>query len=84
MSRMSTSIRVDREAKEKANSVFKQYGLSLSDGINIFLHQVVLNNGFPFEIKMPTEETLKALDELERKDGETFNSVDELFGSLED
>ena len=37
------------------------------------------DNGFSFEIKIPTEETLKALDELERKDGETFNSVDEVF-----
>ena len=84
MSRMSTSIRVDKEAKEKASLIFKQYGLSLSDGINIFLHQVALNNGFPFEIKIPTKETLKALDELERKNGETFNSVDEVFESLED
>jgi len=40
---------------------------------------IVFNNGLPFDVKIPTKETKKALDELKQKEGKTFNSIDELF-----
>jgi len=83
MARISTSIRVDKEPKEIASKIFKKYGLSLSDGINIFLHQVALTKGFPFEIKLPNSETRKALKELKKKEGEFFDTVEEMFASLD-
>ena len=40
---------------------------------------IVLNNGLPFDVKVPTKETQKAISELEEKKGKTYSSVDELF-----
>jgi antitoxin component of RelBE/YafQ-DinJ toxin-antitoxin module len=34
-------------------SFFNNLGITMSDGINIFLRQVNLYGGFPFEVKLP-------------------------------
>jgi DNA-damage-inducible protein J len=44
---------------------------------------IVLNKGLPFELKLPNNKTKKALKELEKREGKTFNSVDELFDDLD-
>jgi DNA-damage-inducible protein J len=52
MNNATIQIRTDPEVKEKADSIFNQLGITLSDGINIFLRQVNLNNGFPFDLRL--------------------------------
>ncbi len=80
--RASTSIRLDSDTKEIAAEVFKQYGMSLSDGINLFCKQVAMTHSIPFELKVPTDRMQKALDELAAKKGKKFNSMDELKKDL--
>ena len=41
------------------------------------------NDGLPSDIKIPTKETLKAINELEEKKSKTHNNVDELFKDLD-
>lgn len=50
---MSTTItiRTDTETKEKANEIFKKLGLDMSTAINIYLKQVIISNGIPFNIQ---------------------------------
>ncbi len=50
--RKQTSIKVDPQAWEAAKDIFKEYNLTLSDAINIFLNKVRLEGGMPFEIKI--------------------------------
>lgn len=76
--RASTSIRIDSEAKEIAIEVLKQYGMSLSDGINLFCKQVALTHSIPFELKVPKERMKIALKELEAKKGEKFTNIEDL------
>ncbi|MDD3468078.1 MAG: type II toxin-antitoxin system RelB/DinJ family antitoxin [Campylobacterales bacterium] len=80
--RASTSIRLDSDTKEIAAEVFKQYGMSLSDGINLFCKQVAMTHSIPFELKVPTDRMQKALDELAAKKGKKFDSIDELKKDL--
>ncbi|RYA23768.1 type II toxin-antitoxin system RelB/DinJ family antitoxin [Malaciobacter halophilus] len=56
-----TNVYLDADTKTKAQEIFKQYGLGLSDAFNIFLTQSVLEKGIPFEIKIPNEETAKTI-----------------------
>jgi len=53
MTNTTIQIRTDAEVKAAADSIFNKLGITLSDGINIFLRQVNLNSGFPFEVKLP-------------------------------
>ena len=52
MSNTTIQIRTDKEVKAAADSIFNKLGITMSDGINIFLRQVNLYGGFPFDVKL--------------------------------
>jgi DNA-damage-inducible protein J len=56
--------RIDENLKYDAELVFKALGINTADAIRMFLRQVTLNQGLPFEVKIPNKETLKAMEEL--------------------
>lgn len=45
--------RVEPELKEQAEAVLNQLGVPMSNAIGLFLRQVVLQRGIPFEMKLP-------------------------------
>jgi len=47
---MST-VRINDKIKEEVLPILEELGISLSEAINIFLHQVKLSNGIPFELR---------------------------------
>jgi DNA-damage-inducible protein J len=72
-----TNVYLDKTIKEKAKEIYKQYGVSLSEAINMFLVQSVLERGLPFEMKIPNDETINAMNEI--REGKTEKiSFDEL------
>ena len=42
------SVRVDEDVKRRAQSVFRDLGLTMSAGINLYLNQVALQRSVPF------------------------------------
>lgn len=77
--------RIDPEIKQKAQVILKKLNISMSEAISIYLSQITLHNGIPFEIKIPNETTAKTLADAENgKDLHTVGSVDELFQELDD
>jgi DNA-damage-inducible protein J len=75
--------RIEPDLKEGASRVLAECGLNLSDAIRLFLRQVVVNNGLPFEVKVPNAITRAAMEEARGKSLPRFNSVNELFDDLE-
>lgn len=57
--------RIDQETKLRAQSIFNQLGLSMSDAMRLFLHQVIEENGLPFAVKIPNHQTRQAIQEVE-------------------
>ncbi len=49
----SVFTRVAPELKEKAESILTQLGIPMSNAINLFLRQIVLQKGIPFDVKLP-------------------------------
>jgi DNA-damage-inducible protein J len=47
-------VRIEPALKEQAESILDQLGIPLSNAVNIFLKQVVMQNGIPFPLKLPT------------------------------
>ena len=45
--------RVDPETKEQAEQILTQLGIPMSNAIGMFLKQVVIQRGIPFEMKLP-------------------------------
>ncbi len=77
-----TSLRLDSDAKKEAYAVFEQVGLKPAQAINLFLKQVALHGGIPFEIKVPNAATLEALHELESGGGQRFKNTADLYKDL--
>ena len=81
------NIRVNDEVKKEAETIFKSLGLNMSVAMNLFLKKCINENGIPFDLKLPNNETIEALEEtnkilngdIERK---SYKNVDELFEDL--
>jgi DNA-damage-inducible protein J len=50
--------RVEPEIKEQAEKVLDQLGIPMSNAIGLFLRQVVLQRGIPFDMKLPQNQPL--------------------------
>lgn len=75
--------RVESKLKDDAEAVLQKLGLTTSQAIIIYLKQITLYKGIPFEVKIPNETTLKAIEDAKRKKNlETFQNTDELFDNL--
>jgi addiction module RelB/DinJ family antitoxin len=48
-------IRIDPVIQKKAEKVLRKLGLSIPDAITVFLNQVSLRGGLPFEVKLPEQ-----------------------------
>lgn len=68
MATTPTQIRIDESTKKQAVELLEGLGLNLSDAVNMFLKQIILRNGIPFEVKYPEfkPEVVEAMEEAKR------------------
>ena len=50
------NVAFEPEAKEQAERVLDQLGIPMSNAVGMFLRQIVLQRGIPFEVKLPAYE----------------------------
>ncbi len=55
--------RIDPSLKLASEEVFAALGLTMADAIRLFLKQVQLHEGLPFDVKIPNAASRKALKE---------------------
>lgn len=88
---MST-VRINDNIKKDITPILESLGISLSEAINLYLHQIKLNNGIPFNLKIKepkwSDEMLEALAEAEDMEKhpenyKKYHSVKELMEDLE-
>jgi DNA-damage-inducible protein J len=78
------TARIEPKLKAQAGRVLAKVGVSTTDAITMFMRQVVLHEGLPFEVRLPNTRTRKAIDELEAGGGEVFHgSTSELLEKLQ-
>jgi DNA-damage-inducible protein J len=56
---------IEPKLKARSARVLANVGVSTTDAITMFLRQVVLRNGLPFEVRAPNAETKRVIEELE-------------------
>ena len=80
-------VRVEPSVKQKAEKTLSDLGLSITEAINVFLNQVILNDGIPFEIRKPkyNKETIQAIEDTKngKNLSKSFDSVNEMFEELD-
>ena len=80
----SVRVRINEDIKQQAKAVLEDVGLSISDAVRMLLTRTAKEQHLPFEPMQPNKKTLAAMQELDNKDRETFNSVEDLMADLYD
>ena len=80
-------IDLDDELVECASDIFDNLGTDIDSAIKIFLKQVVLRKGFPFEIVIPNEDAEFRAEKLEAQTKEnisdmTESEIDDIHGGI--
>jgi len=83
MSKVQTSLRLDKDKFSEAKDILKSLGLNFTEAVNIFTSMIVANKGLPFDVKIPTKEFKNSIDELETGNGQNFKTTEELFKDLD-
>ncbi|MBQ9766825.1 MAG: type II toxin-antitoxin system RelB/DinJ family antitoxin [Lachnospiraceae bacterium] len=85
------NVRIDPETKSKAETLYSSFGITISDAINMFLHQSLLIGGLPFELKNPRYNAATEAAIQETRDimsgkiqAKSYSTVHELIEDLED
>ena len=73
------NARVDKRTKAEAQKVLGEVGMTTTQAINLFLTQIVLHKGLPFEVRIPNKETRKAIAELRAGKGERYRGSTKAF-----
>ena len=86
----SLNIQIDPETKAGAERLFSQFGITVTDAVNMFLCQSLLVGGLPFELKQPRYNmtTLAAMQEARdiisgKVQTKSYDSLEELNAELD-
>ncbi len=74
--------RIDGHVKEEAAHVLEQMGLSVSDAIRMMMVRIAREKALPFDVRVPNEETIAAMEEVRRGNLKSFSSVAALMADL--
>ena len=84
------NIRMDPKIKTEAEALFSTFGMTVSDAVNIFLHQALLEGGLPFAVKQPryNAETEAAMAEARaildgRIPAKRYDSVQDMMAAID-
>ena len=49
------NIRTDLETKKAIESLYSQFGITISDAVNIFFRKSLMEGGLPFDMRQPRD-----------------------------
>lgn len=59
MKAATVRARIDEDLKSDVEHVLATLGLSVSEAIGLFMAQIKLRRGIPFDVKIPNDKTIK-------------------------
>ena len=77
-----THARLTPEVKRQAETILKQLGISISAAQEMFYRQIIANQGIPFDLRIPNDKTIQAMEEARKGRGKKYASVKDLFDDL--
>ncbi|HEV2614379.1 MAG TPA: type II toxin-antitoxin system RelB/DinJ family antitoxin [Gammaproteobacteria bacterium] len=69
MKTATVRARIDEKVKIDVEHVLQKLGLTVSEAISLFMAQIRLRKGIPFDVTVPNKETLKVFKDTDQKRG---------------
>jgi DNA-damage-inducible protein J len=80
----TVNTRIEPHLKREVETIFDELGLTTTQAVTLFFAHVNNYRGLPFELRLPNEETQKAIEQARRGNGgKRFRTVNELVKDLE-
>lgn len=76
-------FRIEADLKDNAIEVLNSCGLTISEAMRLFLRQVVATQGVPFDIRVPSEKTQRAMQEAMQIE-QRFDSMEAALEALDE
>jgi len=77
------NVRTTEDIKKGAEVILNGLGLNISSAVNLFLKQVINYRGIPFDLRLPSKETLNAMDDIENnRNLESADTVEEMLEKI--
>ncbi|MBA4696043.1 MAG: type II toxin-antitoxin system RelB/DinJ family antitoxin [Legionella sp.] len=84
MKTATVRARIEPELKIAVESVLTELGLSFSEAIELYLRQIKLTHGIPFEIRIPNKITQATFEKTDKgEELNDFDSAEDMFRHLE-
>ncbi|MEA3359253.1 MAG: type II toxin-antitoxin system RelB/DinJ family antitoxin [Thermodesulfobacteriota bacterium] len=80
--RVSTSIKLEKENRDFAKEFFKNFNLTLSDGINMYLSKIAIDKKLPFELELPNEKTMASIKQAQNNEVTYNHNISDLMKDL--
>jgi DNA-damage-inducible protein J len=78
-----THARLTPEIKNKAEAILKELGISISAAYEMFYRQIIAHQGIPFDLRLPNNDTIRAMIDAREGKGEKYHSVKSMFEDME-
>ena len=77
--------RMNPDLKHTVEKILEKLGLNQTEAITMFYSQIALNEGMPFEVKIPNKATKQAINDVKLKKNLNYaKNKEDFFKQLED
>lgn len=73
------NVRVDSDLKKDVEYVLKTLGMNVSDAVNIYFRMITLKRGLPFEVTIPNDVTIAAMQDALNGVGDSYQNEQEML-----
>ena len=80
--KISASTSIDQQTWDEVKAVLKCHAFNVSDAFRLMLLHTAINKELPFDCIIPNAETIAAMEEFERGETVSFDTVEELMAYL--
>lgn len=83
MKTATVRARIEPQLKIEVESVLTELGLSVSEAIEMYMYQIKLMHGIPFNIRIPNAVTQKTFEDTDRgKNLNRYDNPQDMFDKL--
>jgi DNA-damage-inducible protein J len=77
------NARIDPAIKKQVTEILNSLGITTSQAISLFFKQIIYKRGIPFEIRIPSPQSMETIAKVEAEEGlHEVSDADELLKEL--
>lgn len=72
------------DLKKQAETILQELGIPLSVAYDLFYRQIVTYRGLPFDVRLPNQTTIDAMEDAREGRGTRYDTVEDMFADMEE